>query len=109
MTRLTMQPIEQVTEHQLKVLKRLANSQAKTYCAPAGTPADKRQDEINEHFNSILRLVEIGLMCDLSDSPKFRPLIDQYMHDEGRDVVVVAISVGGNVMFKRNPWQKWIN
>src|SRR6266481_7497690 len=98
---------EQLTKHQYRVLRMLANSRTKVYCAPAGTKADKRQNDINEDFNAILRLVELGLMSDLSDAPKYRPIIESYATNEGREVVIVAISKGSDAMFKRMRWGKW--
>lgn len=87
----------------------LANAETKVYCAPAGVPHDKRQNEINDDFNGILRLVELGLMSDVSDTPKYRPLVDKYADEEGRDVVIVIINKGGDILFKRTSWGKWVN
>lgn len=101
-------PMEQLNQHQYKLLKRLANSPIKVYCSPAGINSDKRRDEINEDFNSILRLVELGLMTDVSSAPKFKELVKQYRED-GRDVIVVNLNVVGGLMFKRVRHGKWIN
>jgi hypothetical protein len=102
-------PVEQLTKHQVRVLKTLANSVGKVYCAPAGTKADRRQNEINVDFNAILRLVELGLMSDLSDSPMYRPLVKKYADEEGREVAIVALNKVGDEMFRRTPWGKWVN
>lgn len=98
-----------MSKYQFRTLTKLANSQTKVYCSPAGTPRDKHENEINEDFNGMLRLVELGLMVDVSDAPKYEHLIHQYAHEEGRDVVVTAISKMGDLMFKRTRWEKWLN
>jgi hypothetical protein len=101
--------IHQLSKHQFHILKLLANGKTKTYCAPAGTPADKRQNEINEDFNDILKLVEWGLVSDVSETPKYHDLIAGYAHEEGRDVVVIVINKGGDKMFKRVSHGRWVN
>ena len=49
--------VEQLTPYQFKILRRLANSEIKAYCQPAGIDSDKRRDEITQDFNATLRLV----------------------------------------------------
>lgn len=90
-------------------MTKLANSQIKTFCAPAGVPSDNHQNEINEDFNGILRLVELGLAVDVTDAPKYAHLKTQYAEEEGRDIIVVTISKMGDMMFKRTVWDKWVN
>ena len=101
--------IEQLNDHQFKMLKRLANSPVKVYCCPAGIASDKKCDEITEDFNSILRLVELGLMSDASDWPKYAGLVKKFWEDDGRIVAIVNINGIGDLMFGRTPWEKWKN
>jgi hypothetical protein len=76
---------------------------------PAGIPSDKRQNELNLDFNSTLRLVELGLMSDGSDWPKYQNIVKQYAEGEGRRVAIVILNGIGQEMFGRAPWDKWIN
>lgn len=101
--------IEQLTKHQLSVLIRLANSQIKVYCAPAGVKSDKKCDEITQDFNAILRLVELGLMSDVSDWPKYEPMVKKYREEDGREVAIVNLNVVGGLMFKRAKHERWTN
>jgi hypothetical protein len=106
-----MQPTdttEQLTLHQFKLLRRLANSQVKVYCQPAGTDSDKRRDEITLDFNATLRLCELGLMSDATCWPKYTELVDRYS-GEGREIVIVVLNKIGDVMFKRTAHERWTN
>lgn len=100
--------METLTEYQFKTVKRLANSRVKVYCCPTGLPSDKNENAINMDFNQILGLVEMGLAVDASDYPKFREIVQQNT-DEGRECVVIVISVRGQRMFERVRWEKWVN
>jgi len=100
--------MEQLTKYQLEVVKKLANSGTKVYCCPSGIPSDRNQNDINLDFNQILGLVEMGLVIDASDYPKFRGLMQQHW-DEGRDCAVVVLSRLGQKMFERKRWLKWVN
>ena len=99
----------QLTEFQHKLLRRLANGKVKIYCMPAGVPSDKKQNEINEQFNEVLQLVEIGVLNDVSDGEKFRPIVKEHRESENRDVVIVWMNGYGSEMFRRVPWEKRVN
>ena len=101
--------MDQLTKHQLSVLTRLANSPIKVYCTPAGVQSDKKCDEITQDFNSILRLVELGLMSDVSDWPKYRPMVEKYREEADREVAVVILNLVGGLMFTRTKWEHRIN
>lgn len=101
--------MDQLTKHQLSILTRLANSPIKVYCSPAGVKSDKKCDEITQDFNAILRLVELGLMSDVSDWPKYEPMVKKYRDEDGREVAIVNLNVVGGLMFKRATWEKRIN
>ena len=100
--------IEQLTPYQFKILRRLANSEIKTYCQPAGIDSDKRRDDINLDFNSMLRLCELGLTSDATAWPKYTDLVTRYA-EEGREIVIVVLNKIGDVMFKRTPWENRVN
>jgi hypothetical protein len=104
-----MQPIEQLTQHQFKFLKRLANSPVKVYCMPAGIDSDLKRDEINIEFNETLRLVELGLMSDASLWPKYEGLVAQHRDESGRDVVIVVLNKSAQRLFERQRHDKWKN
>lgn len=99
--------MEQLTEYQFKTVRRLANSNVKVYCAPTGLPSDRNENAINMDFNQILGLVEMGLAVDATDYPKFQGVVERN-RDEGRDVVVVVLSVRGQRMFERTRHDRWI-
>ncbi len=99
----------QLTEFQHKLLRRLANGKVKIYLMPAGTPRDKRCEEMNDQFNEVLQLVELGVMNDVSDAEKFAPIVKEHWESEKREVVVVWINGFGQEMFGRCPWEKYVN
>ena len=101
--------IEQLTKHQYKLLRRLANSPVKVYCMPAGIDSDLKRDEINLEFNETLRLVELGLMSDASLWPKYEGLVVQHRDESGRDVVIVVLNKSGQRIFERTRHEKWKN
>ena len=98
--------VESLTKYQFMVLKKLANSDIKIYCTMAGLPGEKSEDAINQDFNSILRLVELKLLCDSTE--KHADLAKKY-NVEGRDFAVVTLTHGGQWMFERTKWEKWLN
>ena len=100
--------IEQLTPYQFKILRRLANSEIKTYCQPAGIDSDKRRDDINLDFNAMLRLCELGLTSDATAWPKYTDLVTRYA-EEGREIVIVVLNRVGQLMFERTPWEHWTN
>jgi hypothetical protein len=100
--------IEQLTPHQFKLLRRLANNTVKVYCQPAGIDSDKRRDEITQDFNATLRLCELGLTSDATAWPKYTDLVTRYA-EEGREIVIVVLNKIGDVMFKRTPWENRVN
>ena len=104
-----MQPVEQLTKHQYKLLRRLANSPVKTYCMPAGIDSDLKQDEINVEFNETLRLVEFGLMSDASNWPKYKGIVQQHRDESGRDVIIVVLNKSAQRLFERTRHEKWKN
>ena len=103
-----MTTVEQLTPYQFKILRRLANSEIKTYCQPAGIDSDKRRDDINLDFNSMLRLCELGLTSDATAWPKYTDLVTRYA-EEGREIVIVVLNGVGDLMFKRTPWENRVN
>ena len=104
--------IDSLNRYQLKTLKRLANSQIKLYCCPAGLPLPER-DEIESlitgDFNDILILVEMGLLEDVSNEPDNQGKIAELHALEGRDIVITKLSRIGQVMFERQKHDKWTN
>jgi hypothetical protein len=76
---------------------------------PAGIDSDKKRDELNLEFNAVLRLVEMGLLTDASDWPKYKPMVDEHMTESGRVVVIVVLTKLGQRLFERTPWEKRIN
>ncbi len=100
--------METLTPYQFKILRRLANSEIKTYCQPAGIDSDKRRDDINLDFNGMLRLCELGLASDATAWPKYTDLVTRYT-EEGREIVIVVLNKIGYLMFKRTPWERWVN
>lgn len=100
--------VEQLTPYQFKILRRLANSEIKTYCQPVGIDSDKRRDDINLDFNSMLRLCELGLTSDATAWPKYTDLVTRYA-EEGREIVIVVLNKIGDVMFRRTPWGNRVN
>ncbi len=100
--------IEQLTPYQFKILRRLANNTVKVYCQPVGIASDKRRDEITQDFNAVLRLCELGLTSDATAWPKYTDLVTRYA-EEGREIVIVVLNKIGDVMFKRTPWERWVN
>lgn len=99
----------QLTEFQHKLLRRLANGKVKVYCMPAGTPRDKRCEEMNDQFNEVLQLVEIGVLNDVSAGERFSPIVEEHRLSENRDVVIVSLNGFGQEMFGRNLWEKYVN
>lgn len=95
----------ELNDYQFKILRRLANSPIKVYCQPAGIDSDKRRDEINIDFNSMLHLCELGLMSDATAWPKYEDLVAKNA-SEGRDIVIVVLNRIGQLMFERKPWEK---
>lgn len=100
--------MEQLTPHQFKLLRRLANNKVKVYCQPVGIDSDKRRDEITLDFNAVLRLVELGLMSDATTWPKYADLVNSYA-GEGREIVIVVLNKIGDLMFKRTNHERYIN
>jgi hypothetical protein len=100
--------LETLTPYQFKILRRLANNEVKVYCQPAGIDSDKRRDDINIDFNSMLRLCELGLMSDATAWPKYTELVTRYA-EEGREIVIVVLNKIGNEMFRRTPWGNRVN
>lgn len=100
--------METLTPYQLKTVKRLANGNTKVYCAPTGLPSDRNENAINLDFNQILGLVEMGLAIDATDYPKFSGIVERN-RDEGREVVIIVLSILGQRMFERVTWEKWVN
>ncbi len=100
--------IEQISRFQYSLLRRLANSEIKTYGCPSGVPADDNCDAITEEFNDVLRLVQLGLAVDASRWPKFAD-VGALWQSEGRDVVIIALRNLGQRMFERTPHDKWRN
>ena len=100
--------MDQLTQYQFKILRRLANSEIKTYCQPAGIDSDKRRDDINLDFNAMLRLCELGLTSDATAWPKYTDLVTRYA-EEGREIVIVVINRVGDEMFRRTPWENRVN
>ena len=100
--------METLTPYQFKILRRLANSEIKTYCQPAGIDSDKRRDDINLDFNAMLRLCELGLTSDATAWPKYTDLVTRYA-EEGREIVIVVLNGVGDLMFKRTPWENRVN
>src|SRR6266496_4205435 len=96
---------EQLSKDQYSILKRLANHPVKVYCSPAGIDADRRRDEITTDFNSMLRLVELGLVRDVTDLPKYAGVVSNW-REQGRDVVVIHINALGGRMFTRTRHDK---
>lgn len=104
--------IDSLNRYQLKTLKRLANSQIKLYCCPAGLPLPERDEiesRITSDFNDILILVEMGLLDDISNDPEHQGKIAELHALEGRDIVITRLSRIGQVMFERVKWEKWVN
>jgi hypothetical protein len=97
-----------MTPYQLKIIRRLANSQVKTYCQPAGIDSDKRRDDINLDFNAMLQLVELGLLSDATQWPKYQALVASHAED-GREVIIVVLNRVGNMMFERTSHERWTN
>jgi len=100
--------VETLTPHQFKLLRRLANSQVKVYCQPAGIDSDKRRDDINIDFNAVLRLCELGLVSNATAWPKYTELVARYA-EEGREIVIVVLNRVGDVIFKRTCHERWVN
>ena len=100
--------IEQLTPHQFKLLRRLANNTIKVYCQPAGIDSDKRRDEITQDFNATLRLCELGLTSDATAWPKYEQLVARHA-GEGREIVIVVLNGVGQLMFERTLWEHWTN
>lgn len=104
--------METLTPYQFKILRRLANSEIKTYCQPAGIDSDKRRDDINPDFNAMLRLCELGLMSDATATqsawPKYTGLVTRYA-EEGREIVIVVLNRVGQFLFERTAHDRWVN
>ena len=91
--------IEQLTKDQFSILRLLANGKVKIYCNLA--EAD------NLGFNGILRLVELGLLVDISS--KHPDTVIEYRLKTKADVAIVQISPIGQLMFEKHRWTKWRN
>jgi hypothetical protein len=100
--------MEQLNKYQVSILKQLANSQIKVYCCPSGVPTDLCDDLVTDDFNSILRLVDLGLASDVSDLPKYAGVVKEW-EEQGRETVVIHLNRIGGLMFKRAKWEKWKN
>lgn len=98
-----------LNKYQAATLRRLANSRVKNYCVPAGLGNEEFGAKITEDFNDILRLVEVGLLIDISNEPEHRGKCRELMALEGRDIVIVRLSLRGQQMFERTAWEKWVN
>lgn len=101
--------VDQLTKYQHSVLRRLASGTAKIYGACTGVEGDRKPDEMTLWFNETLKLIEWGLVVDASTWPKHIESIQHYKEHEGRDAVLVALSVRGQAMFGRVPWEKYVN
>jgi hypothetical protein len=77
--------MEQLNKYQVSILKQLANSQIKVYCCPSGVPTDLCDDLVTDDFNSILRLVDLGLASDVSDLPKYAGVVKEWEEQGPRD------------------------
>lgn len=99
--------MEQLTQHQFKTLKLLANGKVKLYCNQSGTPKDPQIDEHNQEFNGLLRLAELGLLEDISE--KCPDVVTEYKMKTGGDVAIVKITPIGQMMFEKHRWTKWKN
>lgn len=101
--------IDQLTPYQHRILRRLAIGTEKIYGACTGVDGDRRPEEMNDWFNETLKLIEWGMAVDASGWPKYQKTITHYAEHEGRDSIMIALSVRGQAMWGRVPWEKFVN
>jgi hypothetical protein len=101
--------IDQLTPFQFRILRRLAAGTDKIYGACTGVEGDTKPEEMNAWFNETLKLIEWGLVVDASGWPNYAKSIKHYAEHEGRDAVIIALSVRGQAMWGRVPWDKRVN
>lgn len=90
----------EITKFQESLLKRLGSGNTSKYAATKGIEADgAARSEIDRYFDEAMRLVEDGLLYDLSSMPKFKKVCDSYMEDEGREIHVLGPSKVVEILF----------
>lgn len=100
--------MESLSKFQYRTLSKLANSATKTFGCISGIPGDSDENQINIDFNSILRLVQLKLVKDVTERYLDTPVAESFAK-MGREYVVVVLTHGGQWMFERTKWEKWLN
>ncbi len=95
--------IEQLTQHQFRILKLLANGEVKIYCNVAGT----KSDEHTQDFNGLFRLVELKLLEDISE--ECSNVVTKYKAKVGGDIAIMKLAPLGQTIFEKHRWTKWKN
>ena len=90
------------------MLTRLANRGSKIYAAFSGVPGSDDENLANECFNDICRLVQLKLLVDISDEPRWQGICDDHAA-RGQQVIIGVITNRGGWMFERTKWEKWVN
>lgn len=102
--------IPQLTEFQVDILTRIANSPSTDiYAAVTGVDSDKAKDDIDSHFREALALIDIDLVADVSAYPKYKNVIDGMLAEQGRTLRILQISPQADILFRKGEWQKIIN
>jgi hypothetical protein len=101
--------MEQLTKYQVGILVRLANSSIKQFCSPRGLDSDRRRKEIDDDFEALIRLIDIGLMVNATSWPSYKRIVKNFRNEQGREVMILRLSIAGQRMFERTGWDHQIN
>src|SRR6266496_252276 len=101
--------MDTINGHQVIVMQKLVRGRIHTALEVSATSADINPDQVNQGFNDILRLVQLGLLADLSNWPQFSQMAKTEASETGAEVVVVRPTRLGEIMFTKVKWDKWKN
>lgn len=90
--------------HQEKLLTRLATGKTKYYATVMSIAADGAASQrIDEMFAEDMRLVEWGLLYDVTSKPKFKETVANILKEDGRSMRVLAPTEMAEMMFGPRP------
>lgn len=103
-------PTPQLNENQVGVMTKVARGKIKAQATFKSIEADgHHRERIDQHYNDMIALVDLGLMYNVTTLPVYQKIVDQYKADNGRDLVILRPTPVGEAMFKSRGADKWEN
>ena len=92
--------MNQLTDHQEKVLTQLATGRVKFYATQMSIEADGLSAaEVDRWFAEDMQLVEQGLLYNVTSKPQFKEYADKMLETDGRTIFVLAATPMTDMMF----------